>query len=429
MRSRTWSGYEMSRTDVRRGDAPAQRLRRGLMMALAIGLSSGCEHSDPPEPVDLRVEFFPDLLPAGMDAAPDLKAPDMVSVSLIKPIFESVGAGMTSTVCKQMGAADFNGDGTEDLLVAGTRLLAHLSSQGLPFAGADVLANPGLCSIGDVTGDGKTDIVMYSSAQQAISTLPGTGDGRFGAAMTQMLSFAPWSVALADFDEDKKLDALATHFVDQGPGFTSALIGTGAGMWKPGQNVRTNNEPTGVAVFDADGDNHLDAVVIDSVSDLWALVIGNGDGTFMQANQQVLAGGPNSLVVIDFNHDGLSDFAVALGNSHQVAVFMNRGAGDFAPPALYDGGKSPHALMKGDFNSDGRIDLAVLNYTVGGSQQIAVILATADGKLAEPVGLPLPKSGLEVACAAVADFDRDGKPDFAMADFRGSLTVLRNKTP
>jgi len=75
-----------------------------------------------------------------------------------------------------------------------------------------------------------------------------------------------------------------------------------------------------------------------------------------------------------------------------------------------------------DFNIDGKPDLAVLNQ--GGS--ISVLMGKGDGTFASSVNLPV---GDTVRSLVVGDFNGDGLPDLAAADGTNVMVLLNACTP
>ena len=80
----------------------------------------------------------------------------------------------------------------------------------------------------------------------------------------------------------------------------------------------------------------------------------------------------------------------------------------------------PYDVVAADFNRDGRPDLAVANGTSG---TISVLLRQPSGGFAQE-GAVASRPGAGRARVAVADFDSDGRLDLASANFGGSGTVF-----
>ena len=80
----------------------------------------------------------------------------------------------------------------------------------------------------------------------------------------------------------------------------------------------------------------------------------------------------------DFNLDGKPDLAVANGGSDNVTIRLGDGAGAFpdATSATVGAGNIPQSVAVGDFNRDGKPDLAVANY---GSNNVTIRLGDGAG--------------------------------------------------
>ena|SRR5579883_1912190 len=129
------------------------------------------------------------------------------------------------------------------------------------------------------------------------------------------------------------------------------------------------------------------------------------------------------VVIADLNHDGIADMVEArppAGGSQngELRISLGEQGGGFrlvsARPVL---GRSPRAIVTGDFNGDGIPDVIV------GDDDGSLRLFLGDGKgglvRGEDAG------GLDsVVSIAVADFDRDGKADIAVSDWRGGAVTI-----
>src|SRR5262249_31119257 len=116
---------------------------------------------------------------------------------------------------------------------------------------------------------------------------------------------------------------------------------------------------------------------------------------------------PNSVVTGDFNGDGRPDLVTSSASNNNVTVLVNNnGAGFVTMPAVAVG-SNPYVRAAGDFNDDGRLDVVVSNQS---SSTVSVLLGNGGGQLYNAPGSPL--TGFNTpAGIAVADFNRDGKPD------------------
>jgi hypothetical protein len=105
-----------------------------------------------------------------------------------------------------------------------------------------------------------------------------------------------------------------------------------------------------------------------------------------------------------------------------VSIFLGAGNRAFAPGARYSVGKPlPYAIVAADFNRDGRPDLAQADY---GSADVSVFTGQGSGAFPAPTYWPAGASPWQLA---VADVNGDGKVDLITGNATGpGLSVLLN---
>ena len=104
----------------------------------------------------------------------------------------------------------------------------------------------------------------------------------------------------------------------------------------------------------------------DSFADLisgYQAVLGHGDGTF-GASLPIPAFGFGG--VGDYNSDGIPDLASADG------IALGNGDGSFQNPVTFTAGNTPLFAAADDFNRDGKADIAVSNFK---SSNVSVLLS------------------------------------------------------
>jgi hypothetical protein len=209
----------------------------------------------------------------------------------------------------------------------------------------------------------------------------------------------------ADLNNDKKTDLVLSLY----PGDLGVMMGKGDGTFQPVVLYPTPVTPREPVVGDFSGDGHLDVLAASPEGAAVFEMVGKGDGTFLGVTVHAIAGDPISIAVGDFDKDGHADAAVACRQGNQIAIGLG-GALSFG--TVYPEGGAPWAARAADFDGDGHLDVAVGNFTDLNS--VAVLRGLGTGFfVAKPVSSVV---GSGVVSIAIADLDRDGKPDIVTAN-------------
>jgi len=351
-------------------------------------------------------------------------------------------------------AADLANNGIQDLVVVNNpgwydAGLAVLMGNGDgtfgPPAGITVPDAFSL-AVGDLTGNGKLDIVTAND--NSVSVLLGNGNGTFQAPITFDLpevgsSFAsPQAVALGDMNHDGKLDAVVVAGT-QSAEYVEVLLGHGDGTFTLGSTTLVGPGYGGrLSLGDFNGEGNLD-VATTTNSGVAAVLLGNGDGTLGAPTDYALF--PEaSLAVGDVNGDGKLYLVATGGAGDTAAVSVLLGNGDgtfqaakntaFPIPTSPGYGISPDSLVMGDLNGDGKLDVAVTgeySYLGGGYSNVEtnvyVLLGNGDGTFTAAQTIPLPgNGGSSVSTITAADFSGDGYLDLAVSN-ENNVWVLMNE--
>jgi hypothetical protein len=277
-------------------------------------------------------------------------------------------------------------------------------------ASAPALTYPLSIAVGDFNHDGRLDVAVTDSCCPGgdVAVLLGNGDGTFKPAVYYAAGVGAFSVAAADFNHDGNLDLAVSNSIST---YVSILLGNGDGTFQPAtQTPPLRTGSTFVSVGDFNNDKKLDLVVIDGIC--VSVLLGNGDGTFQPPMEDCPSFTISAIGVGDFNHDGNLDLATAgsFGGASYVNILLGNGDGTFRQGESYPGETAPQSIAVADFNRDGNLDLAIANTE---EYSISVLLGNGDGTFQPAVDYETQYP----TDVIVADFNHDGKLDLAASDF------------
>ena len=201
----------------------------------------------------------------------------------------------------------------------------------------------------------------------------------FSVATNFTVGTNPISVAIADVNGDGKPDLVTANSVSND---VSVLLGTGTGSFGSANNFTVGSNPQSVAIADMDGDGKLDLVTANAGSDNVSVLLGTGTGSFGAATNFTVGSYPRSVAIADVNGDGKPDLVIANVGSDNVSVLLNTYAAvtslPFQTATNFAAGPHSISVTVGDFNGDGKPDLAVANY---GTNNVSVLLGNGAGGL------------------------------------------------
>jgi hypothetical protein len=247
-------------------------------------------------------------------------------------VFGSQTAYATGTNPSSVAIVDVNGDGKLDVVVTnqGSNSVSVLAGNGAGGLGtkADITAGvgsgPTWVAIADVNGDGKSDLVVTNSVANNVSVLLGNGAGAFAAATGSPFATGtyPACVAVGDVNGDGKSDLVVAN---ANAGTVSVLLGNGDGTFQAQSTLATGTTPVSVAIRDVNGDGMPDLVVANLGSATVSVFLGNGAGGFGAKTDFATGSQPYSVAVADLNGDGRQDLVAASRGGNSVSVLLALG--------------------------------------------------------------------------------------------------------
>jgi hypothetical protein len=270
--------------------------------------------------------------------------------------------------------ADFNGDGDLDLagvLTNSDRVGIRLGNGNGTFGNQQtylVGSAPIRVAARDVNGDGAVDIVTANSRSQDASVLAGDGNGNFAAARTYVADAEPRRLGFGDFDEDGRLDIAVVSEGDLGA-TVAILRGRADGTFLAAEDLRVDGAPTDLRVADIDGNGYADVVGVTEGGDLFVFPSSGGDGLGTRVTVSASADPLRGLAIADLDADARLDVVASDFDNGDLVLFRGQSNGTLMIAGRLAVGPQPAPVATGDFNGDGRVDLAT---ALVGSGQIAV---------------------------------------------------------
>ncbi len=245
-----------------------------------------------------------------------------------------------------VASGDLNGDGLPDLVASntgGTTLSVMFAGAQGVYAGQTNLtvgSGPRGVAIGDVSGDGKADIIVATSGSGnlGVSILSGNGDGTFSAPFALAVPGGPGSVALGDFNGDRKLDIAVTN---GGVGVNNVYVflNQGSGQWSSPAAYAAGSGATSLAVGDVDADGNLDLVTASFSDNAVSVLLGSSSGVTAPL---AVGSHPYTVALGHLNGDNNLDIAVINWGSNNVSVLLG-GYADRGHRAIDD---CPHGYQR-----------------------------------------------------------------------------------
>ncbi|MFT5325738.1 MAG: hypothetical protein ACI8P0_003610, partial [Planctomycetaceae bacterium] len=287
---------------------------------------------------------------------------------------------------RSVAVADFNQDGTDDLVVGheATNVVSILLGQGDGTFGNPITLNMGggqtTVSTGLFTDDAFPDIAVTSAVSNQAFVIGNTTGTNFSVLHTLSTGSIPSRAEFANlevnnlFNANSNPDLVVSSF---GTNLVETYFNSGSGSLSAAFTASVGTSPSDLAVADFDQDGKLDVATANQFSDNVTVLFNNGfNGQFDPARtvSYPAGSGPTAIEAVDMNVDGLLDLVVTNASDSNLAILFNLGGGVFQAPQNFGVGVFPVRLAwsvaTADFDQDGDPDLAVAK---GVSNQAAIL--------------------------------------------------------
>lgn len=335
-------------------------------------------------------------------------------------------------------AADLDGDGAPEILTSGNSVVQQTAFSLLRNTGDGTFADERLIGTGlgeriedvaDVNRDGVPDLLASDYWNNGMVIHHGLGSGEFAPRVPLGTATHGGPTRVVDVDRDAIPDVLSLSFGSLNPVRVHVFRGRDDGALDP----KTTFDTTLAGATSPSIRIHDGAVeILANHHSGHVAVLRVTPGGVTWSTREAGPGFDLTSVFADVNGDGHADIidtneGDGEANPHEwIFVTLAAPGGGFLERKQLENARRvvfPTRLRTGDFDRDGRLDL------IAGSLHATTLYwfrGRGDGSFDDGVAID---AGGPVNDVAVADLNRDSRPDLATVNDDGSVSVILNARP
>ena len=264
--------------------------------------------------------------------------------------------------------------------------------------------------------DSYNDLILFSTLQKKIASIPGKANGNFDKARIQYLPYLISKIQpLIELNTTPKRYA----FISRPAKRAGFYAFTSYGSAYISRSVKFNSYPGNISTGDVDKNGREDLLI--SGSTFNGLSIVYNTGTELKKKKIVDNTNFSSAVFADLSNDGYPDIAAFNNLDYSLDFFYNNGQGKFRKVRTIKLSSQIHNLRAVDMNLDNYVDIL---YSEG--KAINIIYGDFASSYSKTISI---KTEYYPDKIITGDFNRDGKIDIAYINRNeGIVSVILAKT-